>query len=238
MYDHGEYCPISKAAQLLGERWTIQILREMHDGVTRFNEFRRYLPKLSPTLLNQRLRALEEQGLVMKRKRPEAQGYEYQLTQAGREFGPILMALGHWAASWIAMQLGESDLNIDGLMRDVQMSLLTENLPRGRTVLLFQFSDLATSNKWYLVADDGRTEICDEDRAFDVDVYITTDARTLAEVWHGEAPLAPALAEGRIKLNGAPALQRSFPAWFGRSPFALAREAALSGKSASMRAGV
>jgi len=237
MYDYGEYCPISKAAQVLGERWTIQILREMHVGVTRFNEFRRYLPKLSPTLLNQRLRLLEAQGLVMKRKRPEALGYEYQLTQAGRELGPILLALGHWAASWLAMQLLESDLNVDGLMRDVQMSLLTERLPRGRTVLLFQFRDLASSNKWYLLADEGRTEICDEDRALEVDVYITTDVRTLAQIWHGEAPLASALADGRIKLSGAPALQRSFPAWFGRSPFAHAREAALSGKLYSAPAG-
>lgn len=237
MYDYGEYCPISKAAQVIGERWTLQILRELHLGVTRFNEFRRYLPRLSPTLLNQRLRVLEEQGLVMKRKRPEAQGHEYQLTPAGREFGPILLALGNWAASWIAMQLDAADVSVDGLMRDVQNSLLIDRLPRGRTVLLFQFTDIVTSSKWYLVADEGRTEICDEDRALDVDVYVTTDLHTLAAVWHGEAPLAPALAEGRIKLAGAPALLRSFPLWFGRSPFAPAREAALFGQPVSARAG-
>jgi len=227
MYDYGEYCPISKAAQVLGERWTIQILREMHVGVTRFNEFRRYLPKLSPTLLNQRLRTLEAQGLVMKRKRPEAQGYEYQLTEAGQALGPILMSLGSWAAGWIAMQLCEADVNLDVLMRDVQLSLIHERLPVGRTVLLFQFSDLAERNKWYLVIDGGRAELCDEDRALDVDVYVSCNSKTLADVWHGEAPLTPALADGRIKLNGAPALVRSFPAWFGRSPFAPARDAAL-----------
>ena len=80
----------------------------------------------------------------------------------------------------------------------------------------------------YLVADGGRVEICDEDRALDVDVYVTADSRTLAEIWHGDAPLAPALADGRIKLNGSPALLRSFTAWFGRSPFAASREAALA----------
>lgn len=229
MYEYGEYCPISKAAQVLGERWTIQILREMHVGVTRFNEFRRYLPRLSPTLLNQRLRMLEEQRLVMKRKRPEAQGFEYQLTEAGQALGPILLALGNWAAGWVSMQMCETDLNIDALMRDVQLSIVQQSMPVGRCVLLFQFSDLEHRGKWYLVVDNGRSEICDEDRALDVDVYVTTDTRTLAEVWHGETPLAPALADGRIKLNGAPSLLRSFPAWFGRSPFAAARESALRG---------
>ncbi|MCC7122420.1 MAG: helix-turn-helix transcriptional regulator [Gammaproteobacteria bacterium] len=228
MYDYGEYCPISKAAQVLGERWTFQILREMHVGVTRFNEFRRYLPKLSPSLLNQRLHMLEEHGLVMKRRRPESQSFEYQLTEAGQALGPILMSLGNWAAGWIAMQFCDTDVNLDALMRDVQMSLVVDRLPVGRTVLLFQFTDLAARNKWYLVTNHGRAEICDEDRGLDVDVYVTCDCKCLAAVWHGEAPLAPALADGRIRLSGPPALLRSFSAWFGRSPFAQTREISLS----------
>ena len=225
MYDYGEYCPISKAAQVLGERWTLLILRELLAGVTRFNEFRRYLPKLSPTLLNTRLQTLEAQGLIVKRRRPEHLGYEYQLTPAGRELEPILMALGHWSSRWIITRLSDHELNTDVLMRDIQLALSTDCLPVGRTVILFQLTDLPTLNKWYLVADNGATEVCDEDRALDVDVYVTSDRRTLSEVWGGDVELRQALADGRIKLAGAVGLLRSFPQWFGRSPFAAVRSA-------------
>lgn len=220
MYDYGEYCPISKAAQIIGERWTLLILRELVSGTTRFNEFRRYLPRLSPTLLNTRLRTLEQQGLILKRRRHGQQGSEYQLTPAGRALEPILYALGHWASRWAYSALSDHELNADVLMRDIQHTLLADKLPAGRVVLLFQFTDLPTSNKWYLVADKGITEVCDEDRALDVDVYVTSELRTLTAVWAGELDLARACADGRLKLSGPPMLLRGFPEWFGRSPFA------------------
>jgi DNA-binding HxlR family transcriptional regulator len=223
MYDYGEYCPIGKAAQVLGERWTLLIIREMLCGVTRFNEFRRYLPRISPSLLNARLHALEQQGLIFKRRRSEMQGYEYCLTDAGRQLEPIIMALGNWASRWVYAEMSEHELNTDVLMRDIQQTLVTANLPAARTVIRFHLTDAESMNKWYLVAENGRSELCDEDRALDVDVYVTADKRTLVEVWLGDIEIARACSDGRLKLSGAPALVKNFPHWFSRSPFIQAR---------------
>lgn len=225
MYDYGEYCPVSKAVQLLCERWTLLIVREMLAGVTRFNEFRRYLPRLSPTLLQTRLRALETAGVILRRRIPEQQGYEYQLTPAGRELEAVVLALGQWGSRWVESRLSEQELSIDVLMRDIQLTCDVTRLPRGRTVVLFQLTDVEAGNKWYLVAENGITEVCDESRLLDVDVYVTATRRTLVEIWLGDLPYETALAAGRLRLHGNPALVQAFPAWFGRSPF-LRREAA------------
>ena len=84
MYDYGEACPISRASSVLCERWTLQIVREMFFGASRFSEFQKYLPKISPSLLNTRLRLLAENGIIIRKRIPEKRGYEYHLTPAGK----------------------------------------------------------------------------------------------------------------------------------------------------------
>jgi DNA-binding HxlR family transcriptional regulator len=195
-------------------------VRELLSGTTRFNEIRRYLPKLSPTLLNARLRMLEDQGLVIKRRRPEQRGFEYRLTPSGRELLPIVLSIGRWAARWVYTGLNDQEINTDVLMRDIRISVDTSRLPEGRSVILFQLPDQPTMNKWYLVADNGATELCDEDRSLDVDVYVTAARITLAEIWTRKLDIEEALADGRLKLSGLAPLVKTFPQWFPRSPFA------------------
>ena len=224
MYDYGDYCPISKAAQILGERWTLLIVRELLSGSTRFNEIRRYLPKLSPTLLNARLRMLEEQGLVIRRKRPELRSFEYRLTPSGRELLPIVLSIGRWGARWAYAGLNDQEINTDVLMRDIRNSVDTSRLPAGRSVIQFQLVDQPTMNKWYLVADDGATEMCDEERSLDVDVYVTAARMTIAEIWTGKTAIPEALDDGRLKVTGLSSLVKTFTHWFPRSPFHGARD--------------
>jgi DNA-binding HxlR family transcriptional regulator len=222
MYDYRDYCPIAKAAQLLCERWTLLVVRELLDGATRFNELRRFLPRISPSLLNDRLRLLERHGVVVRRRIPEQRGFEYQLTPAGRDLEPIVMALGVWGARWSDAQLTEDELNAELLARDVSKRLVLDALPSGRVVVCLKFTDVQGADTWYIRAENGATEVCDEPRWLDVDVYVTSDVRTLTAVWLGREPMGPALRDGRIKVAGTPAYVRSVDAWLGRSPFAAA----------------
>ncbi len=220
MYNYRDFCPIAKAAQVLCERWTLLIIRELLDGSTRFSELQRYLPRISPTLLNSRLRMLKEHGLIVRRKIPEQRGYEYQLTAAGRELEPILMELGAWSLRWIYEGMTEEEINVDALMRDIAHRIVIDKLPGGRTVLHFRFTDLDKSAEWYLIVEDGKVELCDEKLMIDVDVYFTSDIKTMARVWMGDRSLKEAQESGALKIVGPRSYLRSLNSWIGLSPFA------------------
>ena len=76
-YDYGEACPVSMATSILAERWTLQIIREMFLGSTKYSQFQKYMPNISPTLLKSRLRTLEEHGIVMRKKTANQGRYDY-----------------------------------------------------------------------------------------------------------------------------------------------------------------
>lgn len=220
MYDYRDYCPVSKAAQVLCERWTLLIIREMLAGCTRFNQFQRYLPRISPSLLNDRLRLLEENGIIIRKKIPQQRVYEYLLTNAGRELEPIIMELGSWALRWVYEGMSREELNVEVLMRDVQLEIIAGKLPPGRTVLHFRFTDIDKLNEWYLVIEDGKKQLCDEKLMLDVDVYFTCDLKTLAEIWIGDISLEQAKKDGRMKIVGKGPYLKSLHNWIGLSPFA------------------
>jgi len=220
MYNYRDFCPIAKATQVLCERWTILIIREMMDGCTRFSEFQRYLPRISPSLLKDRLRMLEDSGLVIRRKIQGQRGQEYHLTAAGRELEPILMELGAWSLRWIYDGMSEEEINVDALMRDVANRIVIDRLPRGRTVLHFHFPDLDRSAQWYLVVEDDRVELCDENLMIDVDVYFTANLKTMAEVWLGNRNLKAAMDSGDLKVVGPRHYLKTLGSWLGLSVFA------------------
>lgn len=217
MYDYRDYCPIAKSAALLCERWTLLIVREMLTGVAHFNALRRALPRISPSVLRDRLRTLEAHGVVMRRTAPDGRSVEYRLTQAGRDLEPVIMALGRWGLRWGDATLAPEDLNADVLMRDIERTLIVDALPSGRSILCFKFDD-APNRSWLLVVDEGRVELCDEDRAFDVDVYVVTSLMALTELWLGRVSHAQLLESNHLKLVGAAAYARTFAEWLGRSP--------------------
>ncbi|NNL84739.1 MAG: transcriptional regulator [Myxococcales bacterium] len=219
MYDYREYCPIAKASQILCERWTLLIVRELLCGSRRFSQLRRYLPRISPSLLKARLRMLEAEGVVARVRGTESRNYEYELTAAGRELESVVIALGQWSTRWQYEKFKDDAIYIDGLMRDLELTLRPGEMPGKRSVLRFLFDDAVPDNRWYIVVDGERVESCDDERGFDVDVYFGASARTIADILLAKVSLRSAIRDGRLKVTGSRAHVDSIERWFGLAPY-------------------
>lgn len=223
MKGYGQFCPIAKASEILTERWTPLILRELICGSTRFNDLRRGVPLMSTALLARRLKSLEEQGVIERRPLPSGRGADYLLTEAGRELEPIVMAMGEWGARWARSRLTEDDLDPALLLWDIHRQARPENFPPGRTVIAFEFTDVpAVRRQWWLVSEreEGSVDLCATDPGFEVDLYVFVGIRAMTAVWMGDRSLEAAVAAEDIGMMGPPKLCRAFGAWLGLSPFA------------------
>ncbi|MFV8783639.1 winged helix-turn-helix transcriptional regulator [Microbulbifer sp. SA54] len=218
--EYGQFCPIAKAMDLLGERWTMLILRELHMGGTRFSELQRGLPLISPTILTKRLKELYDAELILRKKIPGQRGNEYFLTQAGKETLPVLQLVGEWGMRWARGDIRDSDLDVELLMLYLQRSLKTDMLPGDQSVIQFRFTDLDKLHSWWLMVKGCNVDICLEDPGQDVDVYITTDLRTMVNCWMGDESYRDAIADNRMKLVGPSALTRNIQSWISDSIFA------------------
>ena len=215
MPGYGQFCPVAKATEVIGEKWTVLVLRELLLGTTRFNEFQRALSRMSPTLLAKRLRHLEECGIVIRKKLSGQKGYEYRLTAAGKELGPLIEVLAVWGMRWARGQLTDDELDVEFLMRELQRRLQTEHLPDGETVICLMFGELTKHKTWWLLVDGDVVDLCNEDPGKDVDLYISSRVRTIVEVWEGDVDMRTALRNGSIKATGSRHLIRTIPDWFG-----------------------
>jgi len=219
MFDYGEFCPISMATSVLCERWTLQIIREMVLGATRFSEFQRHMPKISPSLLMSRLRQLEAEGIVVRKRIPGQRTHEYQLTPKGRAVEPILTELGKWGMLWVHAGMSDEQLNAATLMRDISAAIDTEQLPSGTSIIQINFSDLGPAARHFIRVEGGCPESCELDTGHEVDVYLTGTLRTLTEIWYGELDLGASIESGKLKVVGAPAYTRSIRHWFRISTY-------------------
>ena len=181
--NYNQFCPIAKASELLGDKWTLLILRELLSGGHRFNEFQRGLSAISPTLLTSRLRQLEDEGIIERKKIKGQQGYEYYLTQPGEEVLPIIQELGKWGMKWARDQIDDEELDVELLMLYLVRSIQPENLIGKETIVHFKFIDLKKLQDWWIIVNDNDIDVCLEDPSKEVDVWITTDVRTMMEVW-------------------------------------------------------
>jgi DNA-binding HxlR family transcriptional regulator len=208
MRGYGQFCPMALAVEIVGERWTLLILRELLLGSSRFNDIHRGVPRMSPTLLAQRLRALEAAGLV---ERGEA---GYALTEAGAGLWPVVEALALWGKTWLPATLSRGRADPDLIMWDLHRRMDLGRLPPERTTILFAFTDQpkAKRHRWIVCGREG-AEFCITDPGFEVDLYVTTDSRTFVWVWYGDIPLREALDEGLILLDGPARLCEAFPSW-------------------------
>ena len=218
--EYGQFCPVAKAVEILGERWTILILRELLMGATRFNELQRGLRLISPTILTKRLNELAEAEIIIRKKIPGQRGYEYFLTEAGKETLPIIRQIGDWGMRWARSDLSESDMDVQLLILYLQRSVLTEKLMGAETVLKFHFTDLDELSEWWLVVREDNIDICDSDPGVDVDVYFTSELQTMIDVWMGDDSYRSAVSSGRLKLVGPTALTRNVTSWLSNSIFA------------------
>ena len=219
MSSYGQFCPIAKASEILGERWTHLIIRELGAGSESFNDLRKGLPLISPSLLSSRLKSLEAADVVARTETES--GIRYTLSEAGRELKPIIIQIGIWGHRWARSKLTPEDLDPSLLMWDIHRTMNADYFEPERNVLYFEFSDYtAKSRRWWLVVSDGDVDVCMKDPGYDIDLEIVTDVRTLTGVWMGEFSLGQALRDHRIRLTGQAKLKRDISTWLGRNYFA------------------
>ena len=225
MIDYGQFCTVARGAEVLGELWTPLVIRELLCGSRRFNELRRGVPRMSATLLTQRLRKLEAMGVV--RRRAAKGGSEYHLTPAGEELRPIVVGLGHWGARWIGSRLKREQLDAGFLMWDIRRFSRIEEFPPGRVVIHFSFTDARRGEKeWWLVVDARVADLCRDDPGHEVTVVVESTVRALTEVWTGDSDPETQIGLGQLKVLGAGRHGRSLWRWLGTSLFAPTRAAA------------
>ncbi len=213
-----QFCPVAKAMELLDERWTLLIVRELIAGSQRFNDVRRGVPRMSPTLLSKRLGQLVRAGVVD--RRDEGDEVRYVLTPAGRDLRPVVEALGAWGTRWIG-EIGDEDLDPKLLLWDMHRNIDHDAVPPGRTVIKFQFADVpASARDWWLVITPQDTDVCDADPGYPVAVTATGSLRRLVQVWRGDLTWDAAMASGDVRIDGPEALRRAVPRWFTLSVFA------------------
>ena len=214
-----QFCPVSKAMELLDERWTLLVLRELLVGSVHFNDLRRGLPRMSPSLLSKRLQQLTRAGIV-ERRDDGAGEVRYLPTAAGRELRPIIEALGAWGTRWIG-ELGDEDLDPQLLMWDVHRNINHGATPGGRTVIQFRFPDLpARVRDWWLVITPGEADVCDSDPGYPVAVTVIATLRHMTQVWRGDLSWPEALRAGAVEILGPEQIRQALPGWFTLSPFA------------------
>ena len=221
---YNQFCPVAMAAEVLCSRWTVVLLRELLAGSTRFNDLRRGLPRMSPALLSQRLKELEETGVVERRPVPgEPTIHEYALTEAGRELQPLVESFGKWGQRWIPSKLSLEQLDANLLMWDMRRGLKFDPPPPRRLVIQFQYPDAPKRERswWLIVEPDHPVDLCSVDPGYDVDLYVTSPLRTMTAVWMGIESVREARAADRLILTGARDLIDTIEQWLGRSPFAV-----------------
>ncbi len=215
MASFGQFCPVSRALEVIGERWTLLIVRDLLHGVTRFNELARGLPHVSRGLLSKRLKALCDDGIV---ERVEtADGVCYRATQAGEELRPLVYQLVSWGTRWTFDAPREDELDPVLLMWWMRRRVATDRLPEARQVVQFDFAEVPGRSYW-LVMERSDVSVCFDPPPFEVDVWVETSLATMFEVWSGKADFAAAIAAGRLAVRGLPWQERAFPGWFLRSP--------------------
>lgn len=220
---HKQFCPLAMASDVLGGRWTMMLLSELLRGTSRFNDLRRGLPRMSPTLLSKRLKELEAAGLLARSRSAEDPTlHEYTLTDAGLAVEPIVDAMGDWGHRWVTTQATLEHLDVRLLMWNLRRNVDPDPMPQGRSVIQFVYRDLpAEMRNWWLLACPGEDiDLCSVDPGYDVDLYVTTDLRTMTEVWMGYTPAQEAINAGQLVVVGKRTLENTFQSWLGSSRFA------------------
>lgn len=216
---YGQFCPIAKATEILGEKWTFLIVRELLMGGRRFNEIQRGLGGISPALLTSRLKSLEQQGMLVRRRGSGERQYEYYPTEACQALLPVLKGLGDWGLVWARNNVLDVDLDVDLLMLYLERSIDPSRMIGKESVIQFKFDDLSEQKDWWLLVKDERVDLCIVDPGKDVNVYFNCTVRTMHDVWMGDRTYSDAMKSGDLIVEGEPALVRNIRAWLRPSVF-------------------
>ena len=222
---YGQFCPVAKATEILGERWTFLIIRELLMGGRRFTELQRGLGDISPALLSARLKAFEQDGLIARRRMSGLRNYEYYPTPACEALKPVVVAVGEWGLCWARQMLCAEDFDVDFLMFYLERSVDPERLPGSSTVIQFKFRDMVEQRDWWLLIEGNDVDVCITSPGRDVDVYFTTTVRTMHDVWMGDRTYREAINSGDLSIEGELSLTRHVSSWLRPSIFAEAKRA-------------
>jgi DNA-binding HxlR family transcriptional regulator len=222
---YGQFCPVAMAAEIVCTRWTPLILRELVSGSTRFNDLRRGMPRISPTLLSKRLKQLEAAGIVRRLRSSDDESVEYQLTPAGEELKSVVLNLGFWGQRWIEAQSSLKNLDPSLLMWDMRRNLDPRPIPPQRCVIQIVYPEQPPAKRrWWLIVDGGKTDLCKVDPGFEVDLYISTDLRTMTAIWMGLTSVAAEIDAERLCATGDDRVRAAMQRWLGLSPFAVEKK--------------
>jgi FAD/FMN-containing dehydrogenase/DNA-binding HxlR family transcriptional regulator len=214
MRTYGQFCPIARASEILAERWTPIILRNLLYGCTTFSELAAGAPGISRTLLSTRLQELERAGVVEIGRKPVGNGSTYQLTAAGRELWGVLQAIGDWGVRWL--ELAPATASPDVVLWSWSTAFLQrDQLPDRRVLVRFEFpGQPPPRHRLWLLFDHQDAELCHKHPGFDEDlVVVVKDAQTFAR-WHlGLVEWGDALRAGDIGVIGPRQLARALPTW-------------------------
>jgi DNA-binding HxlR family transcriptional regulator len=219
MRSQADYCPIAIGVEVLGDRWTPLVIREMMVGAEGFNEIHRGIPRISRTLLAQRLRLLERRGVVTSEPGERGRAGRYTLTPAGESLTPIVWALGHWAAEWVFGDPTEDECDGLSLIWRMHQCAIPAKLPAARTVIHVVLTGPGSAEGW-LDVKGGTMSVCRDDQGIDVDLAVEADCRQMQRWVVGLAPFSELLTKGHARLLGPSRLARAFPDWFNTSLFA------------------
>lgn len=224
---YGQFCPIAKATEILGERWSVLIIRELLMGGRRFNELQRGLGDISPALLTARLKSFEAEGLVVRRRISGQRGFEYYPTPACEALLPVVFAMGEWGLCWARDNLTLGDFDIEFLMLYLERSVDPKQMPGEHTVIQFKFTDLTEQADWWLLVDGEEVDVCINPPGRDVDVYFTTTMRTMHDVWMGDRSYRDAMHSGDLIVEGEAGLTKRISTWLRPSAFVESKRAPL-----------
>jgi DNA-binding HxlR family transcriptional regulator len=218
---YGQFCPVSMGAEIFCSRWTALVVRELLCGSTRFNDLRRGVPRISPTLLSKRLKELEDAGVIAAIPTGQLGVSDYRLTPAGEDLRPVVMSLGIWGQRWVESSLSLKNLDPSLLMWDMRRNLDPTPLPPRRCTIHFLFPELNSDKRSYwLVIDAGKVDLCSTNPGFEIDLYVRSSLRSMTAVWMGLSTVQKEIAATQIELIGDPGIAQSMQHWLGLSPFA------------------
>lgn len=218
---YGQFCPVAMAAEIICSRWTALVVRELICGSTRFNDIRRGVPRMSPTLLSKRLKELVEAGVIVERATGQGGAVEYKLTEAGEELRDVIMSMGIWGQRWIETSISLKNLDPSLLMWDMRRNLAPASLPDRRCTVKFIYPELSAVRKtFWLVIDANHVDLCAVDPGFEVDLHVRSSLRSMTAVWMGISTLQAEIDAGSIDLTGDRDIARAMHGWLGLSPFA------------------